>query len=177
MEPKDSQKTAFSTPYGHYEYVCMPFGLNNAPPMLQRLMDHVLWGMQGTELFVYLDDIIIYANTHEEHEDKVFRTYERLSKAGLRLQIDKCEFLTPEVTNLRHKIGSYGVRPDPGKVTAVANFPVPKSVTHIRQFLGLAGYYRRFILDFASKARPLNRLTHKGRSFKWTEKNKRVSRY
>ena len=71
MEPKDGQKTAFSTPYGHYEYVCMPFGLNNAPPTFQRLMDHVLFEMQSTELIVYLDDIIIYAKTHEEHEDKV----------------------------------------------------------------------------------------------------------
>ena len=78
-------------------------------------MDHVLLGMQGTELFVYLDDIIIYAKTHEEHEDKVLRIYKRLSKAGLRLQIDKCEFLTPEVTYLGRKIGSYGVRPHPGK--------------------------------------------------------------
>ena len=121
-------------------------------------MDHILLGMQGTKLFVYLDDIIKYAKTHEEHEDKVLRTYERLSKAGLRLQIDKCEFLTPEVTYLGHKIGSYDVRPDPGKVTAVANFPVPKSVAHIRQFLGLAGYYRRlggiaFSTTFLPKAK------------------------
>ena len=89
------------------------------------------------------------------------------------MQIDKCEFLTPEVTYLGHRIRSYGVRPDPGKVTAVANFPVPKNVTQIRQFLGLPGYYRRFILDFASKARPLNRLTHKGRSFKWTDEEQK----
>ena len=102
VELRDRQKTAFSTPYGHYEYVCMPFGLNNAPPTFQCLVIHVLFGMQGTELFVYLDDIIIYAKTHEEHEDKVFRIYERLSKAGLRLQIDKYEFLTSEVTYSGH---------------------------------------------------------------------------
>ena len=103
----------------------MPFGLNSALPTFQRLVDHVLLGMKGTELIVYLDDIIIYAKTHEEHEDKMLCTYERLPKAGLPLQIDKCEFLTPEVTYLRHEIGSYGVRPGSGKVTAVTNFPVP----------------------------------------------------
>ena len=83
MEPKDRQKTAFSTPYRHYEYVCMLFGLNNAPPTFQRLMDHVLLRMQGTELFVYVDDIIIYAKTHEKLGNKGLRTYERQSKAGL----------------------------------------------------------------------------------------------
>ena len=84
-----------------------------------------------------------------------------------------CEFLTPEVTYLGHKIGSYGVWPVPGKLSALENFPVPKNVTQILQFLGLAGYYRRFILDFASKVRPLNRLTHKGRSFKWTDEEQK----
>ena len=167
MEPKDRQKTTFSTPYGHYEYVCMPFGLNNAPPTFQRLMDHVLLGMQGTELFNYLNDIIIYAKTHEEHEDKVPRIYERLSKAGLCLQIDKCEFLTPEVTYLGHKIGSYGVRPDPGKVTAVANFPVPKNVTKFGN--SWASLATTDVLYSISQAKHVHTiLAHKGRSFKWT---------
>lgn len=169
MHEADAQKTAFSTPFGHYEYKRMPFGLKNAPATFQRLMDRILSGLQGTELFVYLDDIVIYASSLTEHETKFNRLAERLRNANLRLQPDKCEFLRKEVTYLGHIISETGVKPDPGKVEAVRNFPRPKNDKNIKQFLGLAGYYRRFICNFSKIAKPLTALLKKGEPFKWLE--------
>ena len=100
MSPEDSHKTAFSAPYGHYEFDRMPFGLKNAPATFQRLMDLVLTGLQGTELFVYPDDIVLYENSLEEHDEKFNKLIERLSTANLKLQPDKCEFWLPEVAYL-----------------------------------------------------------------------------
>ncbi|KAL6421530.1 hypothetical protein ACFW04_014289 [Cataglyphis niger] len=108
MAPADSHKTAFTTPFGHYEFDRMPFGLKNTPATFQRLMDLVLTGLQGEELFVYMDDIVIYATSLEEHERKYNVLIERLRKANLKLQPDKCEFLKTEVTYLGHVIGRDG---------------------------------------------------------------------
>ena len=119
MSPEDSHRTAFSSPYGHYEFDRIPFGLKNAPATFQRLMDLVLKGLQGTELFVYPDDIFLYANSLEEHEEKFIELIGRLSTANLKLQPDKCEFLRPEVAYLGHIIDKEGVRPDPKKIESV----------------------------------------------------------
>ena len=119
-------------------------------------MDLVLTGFQGTELFVYLDVIDLYANSLEEHEEKFNKPMERLSAANLKLQPDKCEFLRPKVAYLGHIIDKEGIRPDPKKVEAVTNFPIPKNPKNIEQFLELAGYYRRFIDGFSKIATPLN---------------------
>ena len=148
MDPKDSHKTAFSAPHGRYEFDRMPFGLKTVPATFQRLMDLTLTGLIGTELFMYLDDIVIYANTLEEHEIKFNNSAKRLRKANLHLQPDKCGFLRPDVGYLGHIIGKNGVRPDPKKIIAVKNFPIPKTQKNVKQFLGLAGYYRRFIDGF-----------------------------
>lgn len=169
MDPKDRQKTAFSTPNGHYEYKRMPFGLKNAPATFQRLMDRVLLGLQDSELFVYLDDIVVFASSLQEHGTRMRRLFKRLEKSKLSLQPDKCEFLNTEVIYLGHIISNDGVRPDPKKTEAVDKFPVPKNVTNIRQFLGLAGYYRRFIENFSGKAKPLTNLLKKGIVFNWTQ--------
>ena len=158
MSPEDSHKTAFSAPCGHYEFDHMPCGLKNAPATFQRLMDLVLTGLQGPELFVYLDDIVLYANSLEEHEEKFNKLMERLSEANLKLQPDKCEFLRPEVAYLGHIIDKEGVRPDPQKLEAVKYFPISKNPKNIKQFLGVAGYYRRFIEGFSKIATPLNQL-------------------
>lgn len=146
MNPADTHKTAFSTPHGHYQFSRMPFGLKNAPATFQRLMDQVLTGLQGTELFVYMDDIVIYASSLREHDIKIttlihYTLMDRLRTANLMLQQvpDKCEFLRHEVAYLGHVIGRDGVRPDPQKIAAVKNFPVPRNHKSIRQFLGLAG--------------------------------------
>jgi len=166
MHESDAQKTAFSTPFGHYEFKRMPFGLKNAPATFQRLMDRVLSGLQGTTLFVYLDDIVIYARSLQEHERKFNQLAERLRNANLRLQPDKCEFLRREVTYLGHVIREDGVKPDPKKIEAVSNFPRPKNAKNVKQFLGLAGYYRRFIPDFSKTAKPLTTLLKKDEPFK-----------
>lgn len=167
MSEKDAPKTAFSTPYGHYEFQRMPFGLKNAPATFQRLMDQVLSGLQGNELFVYLDDIVLYSSSLREHETKFERLAARLRAANLKLQPDKCEFLRPEVMYLGHIIGKDGVRPDPKKIEAVRNFPLPKNPKTIKQFLGLAGYYRRFIPGFSKVAKPLTELLKKEATFRW----------
>lgn len=167
MDPKDAPKTAFSTPYGHYQFKRMPFGLKNAPATFQRLMDNVLSGLQGNELFVYMDDIVVYAKSLQEHANKFERLMKRLKAANLKLQPDKCEFLRKEVAYLGHTISADGVRPDPNKIKAITEFPVPRSPTNIKQFLGLVGYYRRFIPQFSKIAKPLTDLLKKDRRFYW----------
>lgn len=169
MDERDAQKTAFSTPHGHYEYKRMPFGLKNAPATFQRLMDQILSGLQGNELFVYLDDIVLYASSLEEHAQKFHKLAHRLREANLQLQPDKCEFLRKEVAYLGHIIGKDGVKPDPSKIQAVKEFPIPRNAKNIKQFLGLAGYYRRFIPDFAKTARPLTGLLKKEATFVWAK--------
>jgi hypothetical protein len=152
----------------------MPFGLKNAPATFQRLMDQVLCGLQGTELFVYLDDIVLYASSLREHEIKFNKLAERLRRANLKLQPDKCEFLRKEVGYLGHIISDKGVKPDPSKLTAVKEFPRPQSAKNIKQFLGLAGYYRRFIPEFSKVARPLTDLLKKDRAFSWTDEQEKA---
>jgi len=168
MDPADSHKTAFTTPFGHYEFDRMPFGLKNAPATFQRLMDLVLSGLQGEELFVYMDDIVIYATSLEEHARKYNLLIERLRRANLKLQPDKCEFLKTEVTYLGHVISKDGVKPDPKKLEAVRQFPRPKTPKNIKQFLGLAGYYRRFIPSFSKLVKPLTNLLKNDTRFEWT---------
>ena len=169
MKPSDAHKTAFSTPFGHYQFNRMPFGLKNAPATFQRMMDRILCGLQGTELFVYLDDIVIYASSLQEHETKFKNLAMRLQEANLKLQPDKCEFLRKEVAYLGHVISEDGVRPDPKKIFSLQNYPRPTSQTKIKQFLGLAGYYRRFVENFSGIAKPLTQLLKKEAIFKWNQ--------
>jgi len=145
MHESDAQKTAFNTPHRHYHLNRMPFGLKNTPTTFQRFMDQVLSGLQGTDMFVYLDDIVQYASSMTEHQLKFNKLAERLRKANLKLQPDKCEFLRKEVIYLGHVISENGVKPDPKKIQAVKEFPWPRNSKNIKQFLGLVGYYRRFI--------------------------------
>ncbi|KMQ82914.1 enzymatic polyprotein endonuclease reverse [Lasius niger] len=170
MTSKDAPKTAFSTPYGHYQFKRMQFGLKNAPATFQRLMDNVLSGLQGNELFVYMDDIVIYARSLKEHEVKFNKLMQRLRTANLKLQPDKCEFLRHEVAYLGHIIGADGVKPDPNKIKSIAEFPTPKTEKNIKQFLGLAGYYRRFIPQFSKTAKPLTDLLKKNNTFNWQQR-------
>lgn len=167
MHESHAGKTAFSTPHGHYEFSRMPFGLKNAPPTFQRLMDQVLTGLQSSELFVYLDDIVLYASSLQKHEIKFNKLAERLRQANLKLQPDKCEFLRKEVGYLGHIISDKGVKPDPAKIRAVKEFPTPRNAKNIKQFLGLAGYYRRFIPSFSKIVRPLTDLLKKDEHFDW----------
>ena len=167
MDSQDSAKTAFSTPNGHFEYKKMPFGLKNAPATFQRLMDNVLMGLQGNICFVYLDDIVIYAESLEEHKQKLIQLFARLREAGLSLQPDKCEFLKKELIYLGHIISDKGVKPNPEKIKAVQQYPVLRNHKEIKQFLGLVGYYRRFIKNFSSLTQPFTSLLKKNTPFKW----------
>ena len=133
MDPDSQEKTAFSTPYAHLEYTRMPFGLKNAPATFQRVMNQVLSGLQGIELFVYMDDIVIYAQNLEDHTRKLIALLSRLKDAGLTLQPDKC--LRREIAYLGHIITQEGVKPDPKKIEAVKKFPIPKTKKNIKQFL------------------------------------------
>ena len=144
----------------------MPMGLKHSPATFQRLMDQVLLGLQGTELFVYLDDIVIYAKDLENHGRKLRRLLKQLPEANLSLQPEKCEFLFKEIAYLGYIISDKGVKPNPKKIEAVQNFPRPKTPRNIKIFLGLAGYYRRFIKDFSAREKLLSNLLKKEALFK-----------
>ena len=174
MDPRDSHKTAFSTPYGHYEYVRMTFGLKNAPPTFQRYIDETFKGLQGKILFSFIDDIVIFADTLEEHNEKLELVMERLKQANLQLNINKCEFLKSHVCYLGHILSKDGISPDPKKIEAVKCFPQLSTVKNVRQFLGLAGYYRRFIKHFANLSKPLTKLLEKDVEFHWDEKTEKA---
>lgn len=169
MKPDDIPKTSFSTPTGHYEFNRMPFGLKNSPSTFQRLMNIVLCGLQGLHCFVYLDDIVIYASSLEEHTMKLKSVFSRLRLNNLKLQPDKCEFLHREIAYLGHVITEKGVKANPEKIRSIKDYPKPKDEKQIKQFLGLLGYYRRFIKDFAKHAKPLTQLLKKDVKFHWDE--------
>lgn len=168
VKEADCAKTAFSTPTGHYEFTRMPFGLKNAPATFQRLMNNVLAGLNGTQCFVYMDDIVIYAANLDDHQKKLINVFKSLRNNNLKLQPDKCEFLRKEVVYLGHLITREGVQPDPDKIKIIAESPSPTNVKEIKGFLGLGGYYRRFIENFALITRPLTKLLKKNANFEWT---------
>lgn len=173
MSSKDAPKTGFtvstnSSVSGHYEFTRMPFGLKNAPTTFQRLMNTALSGLQGLHCYVYLDDCIIYSHDLESHMSKLTLVFDRLRKFNLKLQPDKCEFLRREVAYLGHIITDKGVSPNPEKVKAVTEFPKPTNVKQIKSFLGLVGYYRRFIENFSKLTKPLTALLKKDVPFEWS---------
>ena len=148
MDPNSAHKTAFSTPYGHYQYKKMPFGLCSAPATFQRMMEKVLTGLQGIEMLVYMDDIIVHAKNLEDHDKKVSKLFDRLARANLVLQPEKCDFLKLEVAYLGHLITRDGVKPDPSKIESIRDFPSPTCTKDVRSFLGTTRYYRRFMKDY-----------------------------
>ena len=173
VHPDSREKTAFITHQGLYEFTVMPFGLKNAPAVFQRLMQRVLMGLnpdQGPDFVsVYLDDILVFSETFEKHLEHLQQVIERLTVAGLKLKPSKCHFICQKVEYLGHLITPSGIHPNPNRVKAVREFPVPQSVREVRQFLGVASYYRRFIRGFAKTAQPLHALTQKGAPFEWTQ--------
>lgn len=155
MNPEDIPKTAFNVENGHYEYVRMPFGLKNAPATFQRVMDNVLRGLQNEFCLVYLDDIIIMSASLQEHIVHLTKVFQRLRDTKFKIQLDKSEFLKKEVAYLGHIVTSEGVKPNPDKILAIKKYPIPKTTKQIKSFLGLLGYYRKFIKDFARLTKPL----------------------
>ena len=169
MHPRDREKTAFVTRYGIYEFNVMPFGLCNAPATFQRLMDRVYQDIAWKFVVVYLDDTIIYSKSFDEHLEHLRETFIRIRQAGLKLNLEKCNFWMQSLPFLGHIVTSIGIAPDPQKIEAVQKIQPPKTVTQLRSFLGLVGYYRQFIRDFSKIAQPLNQLLCKDISYKWDE--------
>ena len=155
---KDKEKTAFTTQEGLFEFNVMPFGLCNAPATFQCLMDLTLAGMLWTECLVYLDDIIIFGRTFEDHLRNLTSVLERLRGVNLKAKPSKCAFFQKQVLYLGHIVSPNGVATDPSKTDRIAAWPTPQTVQEVMKFLGLASYYRRFIRKFAEIARPLHRL-------------------
>ena len=157
---KDRHKTAFVTHFGLYQFKMMPFGLSGAPATFQRMMDRLIQGCQEFAA-AYLDDLVIFSNTWEEHLQRLGEMLERLKQANLTAKAEKCQFGMGQCTYLGHKVGGGIVEPETSKIHAVESFPKPHTKREVRAFLGLTGYYRRFIPDFASIAAPLSDLTKK----------------
>ena len=168
MSEEDRAKTAFSTHEGLYEFKVMPFGLCNAPATFQRLMDLVLSGIQWSSCLVYIDDIVIVRKTVQNHLDNLQLVLDRIKRAGLWLKPSKCHLFQKEILYLGHRITRDGVATDPGKIDAVRKWAVPRTVQEVQRFLGLVGYYRKFVSNFAATAKLLYRLTERGREFIWT---------
>jgi len=169
MHPNLQGKTAFITHSGLYEFQVMPFGLCNAPSAFQRLMDRVLCGLNpegGSKFFaVYLDDVLIFSLTLEEHLLYSQLVLDRIIQAGFKLKLMKCHFVRQEVKYLGHTITPTGLKPNDDQVIAVKKYPTPTNVKEVQQFLGLTSYYCRFIKQFSKITHPLHALTCKGTKF------------
>jgi hypothetical protein len=167
IQEEDREKTAFSCHMGHYQFTKLPFGVNNGPATYQRCMDFILTGLKGIDCLAYLDDLICYSATMEEHAEKLARIFKRLEQANFKIQPSKCVFATDTVEYLGHIVTKEGVKPDPRKIQAVKEYPTPRTVRDVRAFIGLAGYYRRHVRNFAEIAKPLTNLTKKDVPFEW----------
>ena len=171
---QDREKTAFICHLGLFEFTRLPFGLANGPAVFQRLVNKVLAGLIGTICMVYIDDIVIYSHDVTAHAKHLQLVLQRLEDAGLTLKRSKCVFGLTEVDLLGYKVGMHGLRPDPEKVKAIRELGAPGDKTEVRSFLGMTGYYRQCIPEYARIAEPLQRLTHKHTRFKWSPAEQRV---
>ncbi|GJY62394.1 putative reverse transcriptase domain-containing protein [Tanacetum coccineum] len=170
VREEDISKTAFRTRYGHYEFQVMPFGLTNAPAVFMDLMNRVCKPYLDKFVIVFIDDILIYSKNKQEHEEHLKIILELLKKEELYAKFSKCEFWIPKVQFLGHVIDNKGIHVDPAKIESVKDWASPKTPTEIRQFLGLVGYYRRFIEGFSKIAKPMTKLTQKKVKFEWGDK-------
>ena len=170
VEIEDREKTAFTANGSVYRFKKMPFGLINAPTTFQRFMQNVLSGILNKFVNVYIDDVVIYSKTVEEHLDHLRQVFERLDKHDLRLHPEKCKFLCKEIKFLGFVVSRRGIMPDPQRAKAINDFKRPEKVKDIRSFIGMANYYRKYIQNFATLAQPLNRLIRKDVKWNWDEK-------
>lgn len=159
MAEEDKPKTAFTCPLGFYEFNRMPQGVTNAPSTFQRLMEKCVGDLHLNEVLVFLDDIIVFSETLEDHEARLMKVLHRLKDYGLKLSPEKCRFFMSSVKYLGHVVDAHGVHTDPQKVSALKDWPRPVNREELKRFLGFAGYYRRFVEGYSKIARPLNALT------------------
>jgi hypothetical protein len=166
----DIPKTAFTTRYGLFEYTVMSFGLTNAPTYFMNLMNKVFMKFLDKFVVVFIDDILVYSKTEEEHAEHLRLVLGTLCEHQLYTKFSKCEFWLKEVGFLGHVLSAGGVSIDPSKITSIMERKAPTSPTEVQAFLGLAGYYWKFVEGFSSIARPLTQLLKKDKKFEWTEK-------
>jgi hypothetical protein len=164
----DIWKTAFILRYGLYEYTVISFGLTNAPAYFMYLMNKVFMEYLDKFVVVFIDDILVYSRSEEEHEDHLCLVLKKLRDHRLYAKLSKCEFWLKQVTFLGHIISKGGISMDLSKVQDVLSWNVPTSVSDIQSFLGLARYYRRFIKGFLKISKPMTELLEKDKKFKWT---------
>ncbi|KAL0549282.1 hypothetical protein IC582_013763 [Cucumis melo] len=169
IKEEDIPKTAFRSRYGHYEFIVMSFGLTNAPAVFMDLMNRVFREFLDTFVIVFIDDILIYSKTEAEHEEHLRMVLQTLRDNKLYAKFSKCEFWLKQVSFLGHVVSKAGVSVDPAKIEAVTGWTRPSTVSEVRSFLGLAGYYRRFVENFSRIATPLTQLTRKGAPFVWSK--------
>ncbi|GFW26883.1 retrovirus-related Pol polyprotein from transposon 17.6 [Trichonephila clavipes] len=168
LHPVDKEKAAFTTGQGLWQFKVMPFGLCNAPAIFKRLMETVLGELSYEASLVYLDDIIIVGRSFKEHLKNIGCVLQKLKEANLKLSPSKCHLFWHEVTYLGHIISSKGVRTDPDKILVVKDWNCPTGVHQLRNFLALCTYYRKFVKNFSTIARPLHKLTEAKQKFIWT---------
>jgi hypothetical protein len=170
IKEDDVPKTAFKTRFGHYEFTVLPFGLTNAPGVFMSLMNGVFREYLDKFVQVFIDDILIYSRTMEEHDEHLRLVLQCLREHKLYGKLSKCSFYQSRIHYLGHVISGEGIAVDPAKVEAIMEWPAPTNVTEVRSFMGLAGYYRRFVEGFSRIANPITELQKKNKKFVWTEK-------
>ncbi|KAG8474369.1 hypothetical protein CXB51_034047 [Gossypium anomalum] len=170
VKDSDILKTAFRTRYGHYEFLVMPFGLTNAPSIFMDLMNRIFRSYLDMFLVVFIDDILIYSHDETEHAEHLRTVLQILRDNQLYAKFSKSEFWLREVGFLGHIVSGGGIKVDPSKISAIVDWKPPRNVSEVRSFLGLAGYYRRFVEGFFMIATPLTRLLRNDVKFEWTEK-------
>ena len=168
MEESSQDYTAFSTPFVSFEWLRMPMGLTGSPPAFQCLVEKVLVGLTWKICVPYLDDIIIFASTPEEHLERLRLVLERFSAHNLQINPNKCDFFRMKIQFLGNIVSKDGLVVDPSKIEAIQRLPVPRSQTEVKSFLGLASYHRRFVPKFAEIARPLRKASETSAKFEWT---------
>ena len=168
IKREDVPKTAFRTRYGHYKFLVLPFGLTDAPAYFMDLMNHVFHTSLDKFVVVFIDDILVYSKTREDHIEHLRTALKTLADHKLCAKLKKFDFWMEKVHFLGHVISAEGISVDPAKIATVVDWPRPTNATKVRSFLRMPGYYRRFVKDFSKIATPLTRLLRKDHKFEWT---------
>lgn len=170
IKESDILKTAFCTRYGHHEFLVMPFGLTNAPTAFMDLMNHFYKFHLDQFVIIFVNDILIYSKSREEHEQQLVTTLQILRELKLYAKLEKCDFWSTEVQFLGHIVIEEGISVDPVKIEAIIKWERPKNVFEVCSFLGLVGYYRRLVEIFSCIVAPLTQLIQKREKFEWSKR-------